>query len=87
MIIGKNFSVKINANIGNSIVSSSIEAEIEKLLSSIEAEIEKSLGHTLGCRYDYGFIYRKNIHTTREYLLRNSPVPVGTVPIYQALEK
>ena len=45
------------------------------------------MGNTLGCRYDDGFIYRKNIHTTREYLLRNSPVPVGTVPIYQALEK
>ena len=77
MIIGKNFSVKINANIGNSIVSSSIEAEIEKLVWATHWGADTIMDLSTG----------KNIHTTREYLLRNSPVPVGTVPIYQALEK
>ena len=77
MIIGKNFQVKINANIGNSIVSSSIEAEIEKLVWAIHWGADTIMDLSTG----------KNIHSTREYLLRNSPVPVGTVPIYQALEK
>lgn len=76
MIIGRNFHVKINANIGNSAVS-----------SSIEEEVENDMGHTLGRRYDYGSFNWKNIHTTREWIIRNSAVPVGTVPIYQALEK
>ncbi|MCD8903485.1 phosphomethylpyrimidine synthase ThiC [Staphylococcus gallinarum] len=77
MIIGKNFQVKINANIGNSAVSSSIEAEIEKLVWGIHWGADTIMDLSTG----------KNIHATREYLLRNSPVPVGTVPIYQALEK
>lgn len=77
MIIGKNFQVKINANIGNSAVSSSIEAEIEKLVWSIHWGADTIMDLSTG----------KNIHATREFLLRNSPVPVGTVPIYQALEK
>lgn len=77
MIIGKNFQVKINANIGNSAVSSSIEAEIEKLVWAIHWGADTIMDLSTG----------KNIHATREYLLRNSPVPVGTVPIYQALEK
>ncbi|MEX2471620.1 MAG: phosphomethylpyrimidine synthase ThiC [Gemmatimonadota bacterium] len=77
MIIGRNFKVKINANIGNSAVSSSIEEEVEKLrwatLWGADTVMDLSTG--------------KNIHETREWLLRNSPVPIGTVPIYQALEK
>lgn len=77
MIIGKNFQVKINANIGNSAVSSSIEAEIEKLVWAIHWGADTIMDLSTG----------KNIHATREFLLRNSPVPVGTVPIYQALEK
>ncbi|WP_412519902.1 phosphomethylpyrimidine synthase ThiC [Staphylococcus simulans] len=77
MIIGKNFQVKINANIGNSAVSSSIEAEIEKLVWATHWGADTIMDLSTG----------KNIHATREYLLRNSPVPVGTVPIYQALEK
>lgn len=77
MIIGKNFQVKINANIGNSAVSSSIEAEVEKLVWAIHWGADTIMDLSTG----------KNIHATREYLLRNSPVPVGTVPIYQALEK
>lgn len=77
MIIGKNFQVKINANIGNSAVSSSIEAEIEKLVWAIHWGADTMMDLSTG----------KNIHATREYLIRNSPVPVGTVPIYQALEK
>lgn len=77
MIIGKNFKVKINANIGNSVVSSSIEAEIEKLVWAIHWGADTMMDLSTG----------KNIHSTREYLIRNSPVPVGTVPIYQALEK
>ncbi|MCS4485597.1 phosphomethylpyrimidine synthase ThiC [Staphylococcus americanisciuri] len=77
MIIGKNFQVKINANIGNSAVSSSIEAEIEKLVWAIHWGADTMMDLSTG----------KNIHATREFLIRNSPVPVGTVPIYQALEK
>ncbi|MEM0639331.1 phosphomethylpyrimidine synthase ThiC [Staphylococcus lugdunensis] len=77
MIIGKNFAVKVNANIGNSVVSSSIEAEIEKLVWAIHWGTDTMMDLSTG----------KNIHSTREYLIRNLPVPVGTVPIYQALEK
>jgi phosphomethylpyrimidine synthase len=77
MIIGRNFLVKINANIGNSAVASSIEEEVEKMrwatLWGADTVMDLSTG--------------KNIHTTREWILRNSPVPIGTVPIYQALEK
>src|SRR5574337_1607598 len=77
MIIGRNFLVKINANIGNSAVSSSIEEEVEKAVWA--------------CRWGADTIMdlstRKNIHETREWIIRNSPVPIGTVPIYQALEK
>ncbi|PYQ77540.1 MAG: phosphomethylpyrimidine synthase [Acidobacteria bacterium] len=77
MIIGRNFLVKINANIGNSAVSSSIEEEVEKLrwatLWGADTVMDLSTG--------------KNIHETREWIIRNSPVPIGTVPIYQALEK
>jgi phosphomethylpyrimidine synthase len=77
MIIGRNFLVKINANIGNSAVSSSIEEEVEKLrwatLWGADTVMDLSTG--------------KNIHETREWILRNAPVPIGTVPIYQALEK
>lgn len=69
--------MKINANIGNSAVSSSIEAEIEKLVWAIHWGADTMMDLSTG----------KNIHATREYLIRNSPVPVGTVPIYQALEK
>jgi phosphomethylpyrimidine synthase len=77
MIIGRNFLVKINANIGNSATTSSIEEEVEKMVWAIrwggDAVMDLSTG--------------KNIHETREWILRNSPVPIGTVPIYQALEK
>ena len=77
MIIGRNFLVKINANIGNSAVSSSIEEEVEKLrwatLWGADTVMDLSTG--------------KHIHETREWIIRNSPVPIGTVPIYQALEK
>jgi phosphomethylpyrimidine synthase len=77
MIIGRNFKVKINANIGNSAVTSSIEEEVEKLrwatLWGADTVMDLSTG--------------KNIHETREWIVRNSPVPIGTVPIYQALEK
>ena len=77
MIIGRNFLVKINTNIGNSAVASSIEEEVEKMRWSI-----KWGGYTL-----MDLSTGKNIHQTREWILRNCPVPVGTVPIYQALEK
>ncbi len=78
MIIGRNFLVKINANIGNSAVASSIDEEVEK----------NAVGCPLGCGYHYGLVHgKKNIHTTREWIIRNSPVPIGTVPLYQALEK
>ncbi|GEN30056.1 phosphomethylpyrimidine synthase [Cerasibacillus quisquiliarum] len=77
MIIGRNFHVKINANIGNSAVSSSIEEEVEKMTWATYWGADTIMDLSTG----------KNIHTTREYIIRNSPVPVGTVPIYQALEK
>src|SRR5204862_2014735 len=77
MIIGRNFRVKINANIGNSAVASSIEQEVEKMrwatLWGADTVMDLSTG--------------RNIHDTREWIIRNSPVPIGTVPIYQALEK
>ncbi|WP_299089344.1 phosphomethylpyrimidine synthase ThiC [uncultured Metabacillus sp.] len=77
MIIGKNFHVKINANIGNSAVSSSIEEEVEKMTWATRWGADTIMDLSTG----------KDIHTTREWIIRNSPVPVGTVPIYQALEK
>jgi phosphomethylpyrimidine synthase len=77
MIIGRNFLVKINANIGNSAVASSIEDEVEKMTWATRWGADTIMDLSTG----------KNIHTTREWILRNSPVPVGTVPIYQALEK
>ncbi|MFC0187071.1 phosphomethylpyrimidine synthase ThiC [Fictibacillus aquaticus] len=77
MIIGRHFHVKINANIGNSAVSSSIEQEVEKMTWATRWGADTIMDLSTG----------KNIHTTREWILRNSPVPVGTVPIYQALEK
>jgi len=77
MIIGRNFLVKINANIGNSAVASSIEEEVEKLRWAIRWGADTVMDLSTG----------KNIHQTREWILRNSPVPIGTVPIYQALEK
>ncbi len=77
MIIGRNFLVKINANIGNSAVASSIEEEVEKMVWSIRWGADTVMDLSTG----------KNIHETREWILRNSPVPIGTVPIYQALEK
>ena len=77
MVIGKNFLVKINANIGNSAVSSSIEEEVEKLQWSVRWGGDTIMDLSTG----------DEIHETREWIMRNSPVPVGTVPIYQALEK
>lgn len=77
MVIGRNFLVKINANIGNSAVTSSIEEEVEKLVWSIRWGADTVMDLSTG----------KNIHTTRDWIIRNSPVPIGTVPIYQALEK
>ncbi|EAR9995866.1 TPA: phosphomethylpyrimidine synthase ThiC [Salmonella enterica subsp. enterica serovar Wedding] len=77
MIIGRNFLVKVNANIGNSAVTSSIEEEVEKLVWSTRWGADTVMDLSTG-RY---------IHETREWILRNSPVPIGTVPIYQALEK
>lgn len=77
MIIGRNFHVKINANIGNSAVSSSIAEEVEKMTWATRWGADTIMDLSTG----------KNIHTTREWIIRNSPVPVGTVPIYQALEK
>jgi phosphomethylpyrimidine synthase len=77
MIIGRNFLVKINANIGNSAVASSIEEEVEKMRWSIKWGADTVMDLSTG----------KNIHETREWIIRNSPVPIGTVPIYQALEK
>ena len=77
MIIGRNFLVKINANIGNSAVTSSVEEEVEKMVWAIrwgaDTVMDLSTGH--------------NIHKTREWIIRNAPIPIGTVPIYQALEK
>ena len=77
MIIGRNFLTKINANIGNSAVTSSIEEEVEKLVWAIRWGADTVMDLSTG----------KNIHTTRDWIIRNSPVPIGTVPIYQALEK
>jgi len=77
MIIGRNFLVKVNANIGNSAVTSSIEEEVEKMLWATRWGADTVMDLSTG----------KDIHTTREWILRNSPVPIGTVPIYQALEK
>jgi phosphomethylpyrimidine synthase len=77
MIIGRNFLVKINANIGNSAVSSSVEEEVEKMVWAIRWGADTVMDLSTG----------RNIHNTREWILRNSPVPIGTVPIYQALEK
>jgi phosphomethylpyrimidine synthase len=77
MIIGRNFLVKINANIGNSAVTSSIEEEVEKLVWAIRWGADTVMDLSTG----------PNIHETREWIIRNSPVPIGTVPIYQALEK
>ncbi|MGO9611067.1 MAG: phosphomethylpyrimidine synthase ThiC, partial [Verrucomicrobiia bacterium] len=77
MIIGRNFLVKINANIGNSAVASSIEEEVEKMRWATKWGADTVMDLSTG----------KNIHETREWILRNSPVPIGTVPIYQALEK
>jgi phosphomethylpyrimidine synthase len=77
MIIGRNFLVKINANIGNSAVTSSIEAEVEKMVWATRWGADTVMDLSTG----------DNIHETREWIIRNSPVPIGTVPIYQALEK
>lgn len=77
MIIGRNFLIKVNANIGNSAVTSSIEEEVEKLVWSAKWGADTVMDLSTG----------RNIHETREWILRNSPVPIGTVPIYQALEK
>ncbi len=77
MIIGRNFLTKINANIGNSAVASSVEEEVEKMVWAIRWGADTVMDLSTG----------RNIHNTREWILRNSPVPIGTVPIYQALEK
>src|SRR3546814_17118620 len=77
MIIGRNFLVKINANIGNSAVSSSVAEEVEKMVWATRWGADTIMDLSTG----------RNIHNTREWIIRNSPVPVGTVPIYQALEK
>src|SRR6202040_3058944 len=77
MIIGRKFLVKINANIGNSAVTSTIEEEVEKMTWAIRWGADTVMDLSTGA----------NIHTTREWIVRNSPVPIGTVPIYQALEK
>ena len=77
MLIGRGFLVKVNANIGNSAVSSSIQEEVEKLLWAIRWGTDTVMDLSTG----------NDIHTTREWIIRNSPVPIGTVPIYQALEK
>ena len=77
MIIGRNFLVKVNANIGNSVVTSSIAEEVEKMVWGVHWGADTIMDLSTGA----------NIHETREWIIRNSPVPVGTVPIYQALEK
>ena len=77
MVIGRNFLVKINANIGNSAVTSTIEEEVEKMVWAARWGADTVMDLSTG----------RNIHETREWILRNSPVPIGTVPIYQALEK
>ena len=77
MIIGRNFLVKINSNIGNSAVTSSVAEEVEKMVWSIRWGADTVMDLSTG----------RNIHNIRDWILRNSPVPIGTVPIYQALEK
>ncbi len=77
MIIGRNFLTKVNANIGNSAVTSSVEEEVEKMVWAIRWGADTVMDLSTG----------RNIHTTREWIIRNAPVPIGTVPIYQALEK
>ncbi len=77
MIIGRNFLTKVNANIGNSAVTSSVEEEVEKMVWAIRWGADTVMDLSTG----------RNIHNTREWIIRNSPVPIGTVPIYQALEK
>ena len=77
MIIGRNFLTKINANIGNSAVTCSVEEEVEKMVWAIRWGADTVMDLSTG----------RNIHNTREWIIRNSPVPIGTVPIYQALEK
>src|SRR3546814_13676663 len=77
MAIGRNFLVKINANIGNSAVASSVAEEVEKMVWSIRWGADTAMDLSTG----------RNIHDTREWILRNSPVPIGTVPIHQALAK
>jgi phosphomethylpyrimidine synthase len=77
MIIGRNFATKINANIGNSAVTSSVEEEVEKMVWAIRWGADTVMDLSTG----------RNIHATREWIIRNAPVPIGTVPIYQALEK
>lgn len=77
MIIGRNFLVKVNANIGNSALASSVEEEVEKMVWATRWGADTVMDLSTG----------KNIHTTRDFIIRNSPVPIGTVPIYQALEK
>src|SRR6202020_145565 len=77
VIIGRNFLVKINANIGNSAVTSSAAEEVEKMVWAIRWGGDTVMDLSTG----------RNIHTIREWIIRNSPVPIGTVPIYQALEK
>ena len=77
MIIGRNFLVKINANIGNSAVASTVEEEVEKMRWAVHWGADTVMDLSTG----------RNIHETREWIIRNSPVPIGTVPIYQALEK
>ena len=77
MVIGRNFLVKINANIGNSAVTSSVAEEVDKLTWATKWGADTVMDLSTGA----------NIHTTREWIVRNSPVPIGTVPIYQALEK
>src|SRR5947209_19796392 len=77
MIIGRNFLVKIKANIGNSAVSSSMEEEVEKMVWAIRWGADTVMDLSTG----------RNIHDTREWIVRNAPVPIGTVPVYQAREK
>src|SRR5207245_5877528 len=77
MMIGRNYLVKINADIGNSAVASSIEEEVDKMRWATKWGADTVMDLSTG----------KNIHATREWIIRNSPVPIGTVPIYQALEK
>ena len=77
MIIGRNFQVKINANIGNSAITSSVAEEVDKMVWATRWGADNVMDLSTG----------RNIHNTREWIIRNSPVPIGTVPIYQALEK